>query len=467
MCLTVSQKKMRLWVLLVALLLQQYSVSGLSPVFSCWFPTYTLNNTMIPNIIFGYTNNDTVDTTIPVTMSADTGIGSNVIIPLIYNSGQPSVFGTTSVIYAVTVVDDTNYLAASSDNYILWSINGTFSVPVTASLLTSINTCVNVPATTSSCLVATTNFCDDGLYCNGLEICVPDFSGSATGSCHFTTEVVQCNSSMVCSETYKQCVDTEMPTHAPTSAPTESPTEAPTEAMTGAPTETLSTDTPTVSIIDVVVCVSDVDCVNTSTFCGGPTMCNTTTHVCSQANVSYDPCVLYREALRDFYIATNATTFPIDIACVDIIDVCVEAFTCGSDADCSDNIVCNGVEQCIDGRCYFQVDQSIAFICNTSLPMTCIEPSGCTPLAMVDTTPPTNAPTNATAAPATNNDSLVVGIIVAVLVVVGMILLVVILYFEFGQNDSYIASMNVGGSIGLSGRVNSRINTKYGRYHRD
>lgn len=420
------------------------------PSVTCWFDD---SSTYMPNIVMGY--NNTGDSTAVILVNFTNDLVGNVVVvfPVMLTGPQPSLFTVGYAPYYMVIrVRD---LTAP----IKWTINGTASLSVNAtSFLTNQNRCSAQPSIASHCPVWIPYFCGDDSYCNGNEICFPDDPNANMGACHRTTEAIDCqNASLVCDDDARACIP--IPTPIPTELPTVAPTMAPSVAPTVSPTS-MPTAAETVSNEDV--CVSNADCVNSSTFCQGAYVCNMTSSLCVQANASYDPCYTYREALRNFYNQTNATSFPISITCVELSHLCIESFTCTNNADCTDNLLCNGVEQCIEGQCSFQT----GIVC----PGSCVEPTGCTPIDGAESVAPTVEPTVAPTHHHHDDDepnSLVIGIVAGVLVGLGLIILIIILYFEFSANDSYTASITLGNTVSLSSRANTRINSKYGRAHHD
>ena len=478
------------------------------PVFTCWYADFDPSNHAI-NLIFGANNTGSSPVTLPVNLTNDI-IGNVSVLqpssPVITMTFSP---GLSPYILVVSDVYHFFILGSDSDNAsVQWIINGSSIVSVTSAMLTSSTRCSYQPALANNCPTWIPYFCGDESYCNGHEICFPSVSGSMSGSCLSTTELIVCNSSnLVCSDTAQACVPTEAPievitgepTEVPTSAPTElpgtpTPTSTPTElpetptpteptetptsdgmptttAPTGAPTELPETPIPTLAPTSAItlsdeeiLCETDADCVNSSNFCTGAFICSNSSFSCQASNPSYDPCSAYEEALSEFYNMTNATSFPISIVCLAMTSSCVETFVCATDADCDDNVTCNGGERCLDGLCYLQLNQSLSNICNTSLPVYCTEDAGCLLITSDSVAPTTEAPTSPTAEPTTGaptvppNDgpSMALGIAAGVIVAIGLIVLIIMLSFEFSVEGSYVASMSTAKHIGISERILSK-----------
>ena len=475
----------------VSFFLLLYSSRGTAfapqPLFTCWYTDYEGAHPTT-NLIFGYNNTESSPVSLSLNLSNDITGNTSVEVPL-DDATHPYLFTVGYSPFAVVVRDQNNVLwprSIANNNTIQWTINGTLTVVVNASSLISSTMC-GYSSFVTQCPVWLPYFCGDESYCNGHEICLPANPDDSTGFCHRTTEIIICdNSSEYCSDEAQGCVvrpPSDAPTMAPTEttppptsiapslAPSEAPTSpAPTRAPSSAPTEVEEL----IELDDESSCTEDSNCTGESTFCGGLAICNLSSNHCVQANASYDPCSVYRAALDDYYQQINATSFPIQIACIEYNDLCVETFTCTQDSDCDDGLVCNGVEVCHEGLCYFQNNQSIAAICNSSLPMICIEPTGCTSLDVEEHWPSSNwtwtphAPTNHTHPP-DESASLVWGIVAGVLLGVGLIVLIVILYFEFSVNDSYVASITIAEQFNrkfLAAKM--RVNLNYNaRNHND
>ncbi|MHC4090376.1 MAG: right-handed parallel beta-helix repeat-containing protein [Planctomycetota bacterium] len=153
--------------------------------------------------------------------------------------------------------------------------------------------------------------CDDGLFCNGDELCVTGmcFWGTAPCAAQFCDEVIdvcescvtnaECDDGLFCNGS-EQCVGGlcfEGPLPCPAHLCNE---EA--EACDG--------------------CVATSDC-DDGLFCNGPEEC--TSGSCAAGNA---PCLA--------------------ALCDESADACLE---CQTDYDCDDELFCNGSEQCVTGRC--------------------------------------------------------------------------------------------------------------------
>lgn len=405
---------MRAPVLLLFVLLGIASAT-IQPTFSCWFATYATDATPLPNIVLGYINNETTQASSPL-------VNNNIITPALYNGPQPTLFSPGTVALAHVVP-----LGTRDPVLLTWTI-GALSIVVNTSGLTEATRCVNT-AYAAQCPTNIGNFCDDGAYCNGNEICFPDVVGGATGVCHNTTEVVVCpDASQHCDDTLRACV----PVITRSPAPTNTPTVAPTVAVTPSPTP---------------ACQVDADCAAASEYCRGPFVCNQLTSECVPADTNYDPCYDARTSLRVYY-ATQNTSILHAVVCNEAARICAESVVCSTNTECSDNLICNGIELCVAGRCHYQRDQSINFVCRTSRPMTCNEERGCVPIeediVAVVTPAPTN--TNHTTAhhPLSEPTPTALTIVVCVIVVIGVIILLAVIYFEFTTNGSYLNSMAMG-----------------------
>lgn len=488
----------------------QQDGAQVTPLFSCWFLTYNTNtpdsnNVVVSykNIILGYSSSYSDTQIIGVTNSNINASSINNIQPMEFNGQQPTVFITNGSDYSIVINDIDHVLdSLTTNNFISWNINN-ITVTVRNSDLTEETRCITKYPT--SCSTTVDHFCEDSSYCNGREICYQSLSDPNLGTCTQTTEVIACNSNSYCNDTTKTCdlIITDSPTISPTNTPTTSPTtisptntpttNTPTSSpTTNTPTDTNTTNTPTTNtpttkapttkaptssptvVIVFDTCVNDSDCSNMTSFCNGNFTCNTTSSLCVKSVISYDPCQSQRDELALFYNETNATTFPISIICRDNTSECIQSFTCTLDIECSDHLVCNGIEKCINGSCHANTNQTIASVCNTTLPMVCIEPIGCMleedgDINVVnETDAPTVAPTSAPTHHSGLRTSYIVVIVLGVIALVGMAIMILILYFEFTTNDSYTPSMTYGNTVGLSSRVRGNVfNKKYGIYHND
>lgn len=405
------------------------ATASIQPSLSCWYTSYA-TGTAVPTVILGYTNNG--NTSLVVT-------DPNVITPSSYNGNQPTLFLSGTVPYAY-------YIALTGRVTLTWVV-GDAILTVAPEQLNEATRCINT-VYASQCPTSVVSFCDDGSYCNGNEICFADVMGGQTGACYHTTEVVTCPDGLVCSEVRRACVlpvtqppPTDSPTRAPTKAPTPFPTVVPTPRPTNAqttPPTLRPTGAPTEALLYTTTCTSDVDCRQFDNFCDGSYVCNELTTRCIEADANYDPCTRDRHLLRKYYATlSNESTTPVSVVCDKSARLCVESVSCGTNLDCSDGLVCNGVEQCIAGQCYYQHDQSINAVCETSRNMTCSEPDGCSPVNS-EFHPPGNTSWNHTGNHTRDhlhiNPSLL-GILVGGITLVGLLLIFGFMYFEFNKSD--------------------------------
>lgn len=393
--------------LFVLLSIVASTTATIQATFSCWFATYTSDATPLPNIVLGYTNNEISSVTV-----------DNTIKPTLYNGQQPTLFspGIVAIAHVVPV--------GTRDTILLtWTI-GNLSLSINTSELTEATRCVNTVYATQ-CPTNIGNFCDDGAYCNGNEICFPDVVGGASGVCHNTTEVVVCpDASQHCDNTLRACI----PVLTRSPAPTRTPTGAPTVAITPQPTP---------------ACQVDSDCASLSEYCRGPFVCNQLTSDCVPADASYDPCYDSRTSLRQYYVTQNVSVLHA-VVCNEAARICAESVVCNTNAECSDNLICNGVELCVAGVCHYQRDQSINSVCHTDREMTCDEVKGCVPInedAVI--AHPANM-TNSTHHPLSEPTPTALTVVVCIIVIIGVIILFAVIYFEFTTNGSYLHSMAIG-----------------------
>lgn len=215
------------------------------PSFNCWFPTY-VNGTRITNLVFSYNSSSGTDVIIP------NAPGTNQLFPAEFDGQQPDVF-KSGYYGLILVLSDTNNVLASGA--IGWQLDGSL-VNVTSDQITPSSQCST--ALNGSCPIDAgmpllQYFCDDGIYCNGLETCFSmGLFGIQTvrtmGVCHGAFAGIQCPSGGVCQEETLTCA---APTGAPTSTPTVSPTTGPTQ--TPAPTRA-PTQPPPVEIVPLFYC---------------------------------------------------------------------------------------------------------------------------------------------------------------------------------------------------------------------
>ncbi len=432
-----------MFLLLLLALCAIVSGSGtVQPTFSCWFSEDGLSK----NIVLGYANIEPSEALINVTDSAEPVDDMvNFITPIVLNGAQPSQFNIGSLPYALV-------LKQIEESTITWNINGLI-LSVSSNDLTESKRCFN-SAFTSQCPTSIPNFCDDGSYCNGQEICFPDMMGGPTGVCHRTTEAIICDDSeMVCNDTIRACISPVKETPPPTDTPTVPTTDAPT--LSELPL-----------IVRDVVCQSDSDCEGLVTYCNGHHICNQLTSKCIPREVNYDPCHNYRTTMRKYYSSLSSDTIaPFSIVCLEEERHCMESVTCQTNKDCSDNLICNGVEQCVDNQCLYQGDQSIKAVCHSNIPMTCNESSGCVPVEAYTLIP--GVPTftsNHTAPPSGVKDTtpIIFGVVVSILVLIGFVILGVVLYFEFNTNGSYLHSMDIGKKLTFASQMRNQFGNKYG-----
>lgn len=432
--------------LLYVLCLFLYSgLAAVQPTYDCWFTT----DGSMPTIVLGYANIDPVETIINVTYSSDTD-ATNVLIPLSYNGVQPTLFETGSHPLTLAI-----HLYDQNDT-IKWNINGLL-VLVSPLDLTPEKRCFN-SVYASRCPTSITDFCNDGSYCNGNEICFPDVMGGPTGVCHHTTEIIVCETSdLVCNDTLRACaIPVTLPP--PTVAPTEAPTQEPT-------TEAIVTETPTLLVLpprntnNNVPCKEDIDCEGVVRFCTGSHVCNQLTSMCIPADTNFDPCYNYRTSIRDYYALTNKTISPVSVTCLEQERHCTESLTCQTNRDCSDNLRCNGVEQCIDNQCYYQEDQSTSAVCQSSIQMACNETHGCFPIEELLIVTPTM---NHTHSPLPDHtiSPIVIGIAIGILVLTGLVILLCVIYFEFNTGDSFTSSMDIGKQLIFSSKMRGNFGRK-------
>jgi hypothetical protein len=186
------------------------------PIFSCWFPTFAPQQ-RVTNLVFSYNNAGQSDVIVPAATD-----GSNTLLPLAYNGVQSDILKTGQNLYQFTVTDTQNVLLSPS-GFIVWQV-GNASATVTQLSITPMSLCVTVA--NSSCPLGLPNFCENGVYCNGVETCSPVVVTAqmtdVLGVCASPAQGVQCPAGQICSEATLGCVSP--PTVQPSPAPSASPT---------------------------------------------------------------------------------------------------------------------------------------------------------------------------------------------------------------------------------------------------
>ena len=174
----------------------------ITPLWSCWFPTYRTNPTQqrVINLVFSYNNTGSE------TASFGTGTQNNFITPQSLDGGQPILFkpGLHELDFALN--DYNNTLLQGEP--VVWTLNGQ-SVSILLADIVNENRCDL--KYTGSCPMWIDHFCEDSQFCNGLEICSsPDLSALTSrvmGRCKSQSTGVVCQPGFACSESALTCVD--------------------------------------------------------------------------------------------------------------------------------------------------------------------------------------------------------------------------------------------------------------------
>ena len=395
--------------------------------FSCWFTTYdTINDKRIINLILGYNNINDNNIFIAISDTSNLVNPLNLIYPYNFNGIQPDLFNIGNNPFAFIIIDQNNILLSNTSNYIQWTLN-TSNIIINSTLINNNTLCNTLYS--NDCPLNITNFCDDGIYCNGLEYCYSPFPNlDILGTCLQQQNETICPSlNMICDELNLTCynntntpttslsptnnpttstisptnsptistisptdsptISTISPTDNPTSSPTSiitsvSPTNSPTKSPTLSPTNNPETSSPTILETELGSCNNNIDCFIYNNFCQGDYICDNITNQCIPFDINYNPCN-NGNILEIFKNNSNNENLPLSIVCVEHLLLCVESFTCNNNNDCQDDLICNGNEECINGICQLTSNQSLSSICGSnfnSIPsnqLSCLESQGC------------------------------------------------------------------------------------------
>lgn len=320
------------------------------PLFSCWFPSYGPQGQCLQNLVLSYNNTGNATLTISL------GPGQNALSPPSYDGQQPVLFLPGLQLFVATLGNVTDTVT--------WLLDNT-TLNVSLSALTSATQCSALFPT--SCPTGLAGFCEDGVYCNGAEFCFSSVFGP-TGSCSAPASGINCSAGTQCSENPATCLATaapsEAPTPAPTAAPTGQPTLAPTPAPTRAPTSA-PTQAPTAAPTAPPQCSAQrPDCSARDSFCLGPASCDTQSGLCLY-DTSWSACA-----------QSDANQTLLLVECVEELQLCVQSVACETNEQCNDGLYCNGLEYCLNGTCFGQVNTSLAAICGAGA-VTCTESAQC------------------------------------------------------------------------------------------
>ncbi len=409
-----------------------YANTPLTPQLSCWFNSYD-NQTRNTHLVIGYENTALTNTLIYVQQSSTTDPLKNIITPLDYNGRQQDLFRTGVHPFDFEIIDRLQILQSGST--ISWSL-GTVVLSIHASDLTQDNLCqAKYP---NNCPLWIRNFCNDASYCNGRETCTPKFvrqlSQERYGVCQAALRTVSCEPGTRCDESLLGCV--QPPTNNPTASPTEQPTTAETTQETEPAITTLNPIT--------VECNINLECASKQSYCLGTSTCVENT---CKFDPTYDPCT--SNGRNGTIVVGKGVLMNM---CIEESRSCISYYSCSTNADCDDGLLCTGSETCGDG------------ICHPGSPLQCVDSSilcteavGCGPLGImtdedisivvVPTTAPTVAPTMAPTtnssvptAPTTNTALVIFALVFGAIAL--LIILIIIFFIIRSQNNRIAAIAN-------------------------
>lgn len=424
----------------------------LTPQLSCWFNSYD-NGTRQTHLVMGYENTALTNTLIYVQQGPVTDPLKNIITPFEYNGRQQDLFRTGVHPFDFEIIDRLQILQSGST--ISWSL-GTVILRINAGDLTPDNICqARYP---NNCPLWIRNFCNDASFCNGHEICTPKFvrqvSQERFGVCQAALRVVSCEPGLLCDENLLGCAQP------PTNSPTETPTNQPTDAAV-----VVTTEEPVITLHPVPVeCNTDLDCASKQTFCLGASTC--VANKC-EFNGNYNPCSA--NGVNGIVVVGKGVLMNV---CEEGSRSCISYYTCSTNAECDDGLLCTGTETCGDS------------ICHPGSPLQCVDPSilcvesvGCGPLGIitdedinvgvVPTSAPTKSPTMAptvapTMAPTTNssippppttNTALVV--FALVFGFIALLIILLIIFFIIRSQNNRIAAIQSASANGMQSRIKS------------
>ena len=190
------------------------SVNDVTPMWGCWYQTYPTSdpNISVLNLLFSYNNSQDFEITVGDSPS-------NQITPTQFNGYQPFLFKAGLNLYSVALTDTRGYMKQQTvpSPSVTWTL-GDKSVVVDQSMLGSGERCdVKYDGV---CPTWIDGFCDDTLYCNGVETCFTpaiflQLTAQVLGQCSQPHQGVQCSVSQICSEEQRACVLAATPPPAP------------------------------------------------------------------------------------------------------------------------------------------------------------------------------------------------------------------------------------------------------------
>jgi hypothetical protein len=388
------------------------SLSGaqtVQPLFTCWFTSHESGSAIV-SVVLGYNNTFSQSQIISSTN------GNNAILPANYDQFDHSIFRVGYVFNAFAVADSLGVLQQPT-GAIQWTVRDQ-TVSVTGASLTPQNQCATLYANT--CALNIANFCSDGLYCTGQEVCrtPPPSTGTpaTTGQCVDATQPVTCaNSSFQCSETALACV--------PSSA-------APTDAATLAAEVTANSAVQPIFSCWFRTYGAQGQWINNLVMGYNNSLAQpqnittgaTTLNIILPANYDDTTQAQYEFAagyVQNAFVITdslnvlaqggdiqwNVNNLTVNVVGRQLVAAtqCSNRFptTCSADIAnfCADSLYCNGQEACVAGVC---TASTAPIVCGGNPPQQCSEAAtGCvpaptaTPTAVSATPAPTKAPTSA------------------------------------------------------------------------
>ncbi len=145
------------------------------------------------------------------------------------------------------------------------------------------------------------------------------------------------------------------------------------------------------------------DCSAYDSFCSGPARCDVQAGHCVYQSVEYTACP---ERLEGSVIGMQ---------CIEEQHLCAQTVDCESDSQCTDDLLCNGQEACVDGECVSQEDYS----CGDEESFECVEGVGCVALQ--------NYPIS---------NGAIVGIVIGAAVVVLLFVGIILCYLYYSKRES-------------------------------
>jgi hypothetical protein len=186
--------------------MRDQTANDIVPMWGCWYQTYPTSdpNISVLNLLFSYNNTQDYEITVA------TDLPENRMTPAQFNGYQPFLFKTGLNLYSVSLADTRSYMKQQTvpAPSVTWAL-GDKLVVVDQSMLSREERCdVKYNGT---CPTWIDGFCDDTLYCNGVETCFTpsiflQLTQQVLGQCTQPQQGVQCSVSQICSEEQRACV---------------------------------------------------------------------------------------------------------------------------------------------------------------------------------------------------------------------------------------------------------------------